>query len=248
MMNAFDTHDFLFIGHRGYAGQYPENTLAGFRGADQAGLKMVELDVRLSRDRQLMVIHDDDLERVAGVSRRVGALTCAELQALDVGTWFAPAFSGEGVPTLAQVFDLLPQKLCINVEIKPDEFEPVEFQDTIESQVLAVVDHFQARRRTLVSSFNPHSLRRVRRLDDTQPLAVLSDAERQPDGLALCQEIGASAWNPHYPLVTPEKVADAHRQGFKVFTFTVNTVDAYASVLAAGVDGVFSDDPLALRV
>lgn len=245
-MNPFDRQDFLFIGHRGYADRYPENTLAGFRGAVQAGLKMVELDVRLSRDRQLMVIHDDDLERLAGVSRRVGALTCAELQALDVGSWFAPAFSGEGVPTLAQVFDLLPQKIGINVEIKPDEFEPRECQDAIESQVLTVVDHFQARWRTLVSSFNPHSLRRVRRLDDTQPLAVLSDAKRQPDGLALCQEIGASAWNLHYPLVSPEKVAAAHRQGLKMFAFTVNTHDAYASMRAAGVDGVFSDDPLAL--
>lgn len=246
MMTTFDEHDLLLIGHRGYAGQYPENTLAGFRAASQAGLKMVELDVRLSRDRQLMVIHDDDLERVAGVSRRVSTLTCAELQALDVGAWFAPVFSGEGVPTLAQVFDQLPHEMRVNVEIKPDEYDPTDSQDGIEAQVLAMVGRFRAHRRTLVSSFNPEILRRVRRLDDTLPLAVLSDALRQPDGLALCQELGASAWNPHYSLVTPRNVADAHRQGLKVFTFTVNSADAYASMLAAGVDGVLSDDPLAL--
>ena len=245
-MTVSDAHGFLFIGHRGYAAQYPENTLAGFRGAEQAGFKMVELDVRLSLDRQLMVIHDDELERVAGVSRRVRALSRAELQALDVGAWFAPSFSGERIPTLAQVFGLLSEKLCINVEIKPDEYDSVESQDGIEVQILALVDHFQAHRRTLISSFNPDILRRLRRLDGTQKLAVLSDAERQPDGLPLCREIGAFAWNPHYSLVTPDNVAAAHRQDFMVFPFTVNTVEAYRSMLAAGVDGVFSDDPLAL--
>jgi glycerophosphoryl diester phosphodiesterase len=245
-MTTTDAQDLLFIGHRGYAGQYPENTLAGFRAASNAGLKMVELDVRLSRDRQLMVIHDDELKRVAGVSRRVGELTSAELQALDVGSWFAPAFSGEGVPTLDQVFDQLPHRMRVNVEIKPDEYEPVESQDAIESQVLAVVGRFRAHRRTLVSSFNPEILRRIRRLNNSLPLAVLSDADRQPDGLALCQELGASAWNPHYSLVTPRNVAAAHRQGLKIFTFTVNSADVYARMLAAGVDGVISDDPLAL--
>ena len=245
-MTAFDDSDFLFIGHRGYAGHSPENTLAGFRDADRVGLKMVELDVRLSRDRRLMVIHDDNLERVAGVSRRVRDLTCAELQALDVGAWFAPAFSGQGVPTLDQVFGQLPRRMWVNVEIKPDEYDPVDSPEGIEAQVLGLIRRLGARQRTLVSSFNPHILRRLRRMDEILPLAVLSDAECQPDGLAICQAIGATAWNPHYPLVTPRNVAAAHHQGLKVFPFVVNTAEVYASVLAAGVDGVFSDDPLAL--
>lgn len=245
-MAAFIMPDFLFVGHRGYAGSCPENTLAGFRAADEADLKMVELDIRLSRDRQLMVIHDDDLERVAGVPRRVCELTCAELQALDVGTWFSPEFYDQRVPTLAQVFDLLPTQMWINVEIKPDEYDPVDSRESIEAQLLALVRRFQAQGRTLVSSFNPEILRRVRRLDPAQPLAVLSDEARQPDGLDLCKALGAIAWNPRHTLVTPQIVARAHHQGLKVFTFTVNSAALHARMQAAGVDGVFSDDPLAL--
>lgn len=245
-MAAFDMPDLLFVGHRGFAGGFPENTLAGFQGAARAGLKMVELDIRLSRDRQLMVIHDDDLQRVAGVPRRVCELSCAELQALDVGTWFSPDFCDQGVPTLAQVYDLLPTQMCINVEIKPDEYDPVDSRDNIEAQLLTLIRRFQAQGRTLVSSFNPDILRRVRRLDPAQPLAVLSDEARQPDGLALCEALGAIAWNPRHTLVTPRMVARAHRQGLKVFTFTVNSAALFARLRTAGVDGVISDDPLAL--
>jgi glycerophosphoryl diester phosphodiesterase len=237
---------FLFIGHRGYAARYPENTLAGFKAAKQAKLKMVELDVRLSRDRRLMVIHDADLTRVAGLSRRVGELTCAQLQALDVGSWFDPAFSTEGVPALEAVFTLVADALRINVEIKADEYEAADPQDGIERQVLGLIHRFQARR-TLISSFNPAVLRRIRRLSATQPVAVLSDAACQPDGLALCTEIGATAWNPHHLLVTAAGVAAAHAAGLKVYPFTVNAAADCDRLQRAGVDGVFTDDPGGLQ-
>jgi glycerophosphoryl diester phosphodiesterase len=237
---------FLFIGHRGYAGKYPENTLAGFQAAAAAGLKMVELDVRLSSDRCVMVIHDADLTRVAGIPRRVGEMRCAELLALDAGTWFDPAFSGEGVPTLAQVFERLPPAVGINVEIKPDEHEPADPSDGIERQVLAEIDRRGAQRPVLISSFNPAVLRRLRAISTDQPLAVLSDAQRQPHGIPLCRVIGAAAWHPHHRLVTRRRVTAAHRLGLKVFAFTVNTASDYRRVKRAGVDGIFSDDPPAL--
>jgi glycerophosphoryl diester phosphodiesterase len=243
MPTAAEDPDFLFIGHRGYAAKYPENTLVGFRAALRANLKMVELDVRLSRDRRLMVIHDADLSRVAGIPQRVDELTCAELQALDVGTWFDPAFAHEGVPTLDAVFARLAGGMRINVEIKADEFETADPPDGIERQVMGVIHRFQAHQRTLISSFSPAVLRRIRRLSATQSLAVLSDAGRQPDGLALCREVGAAAWNPHHSLVTPQGIAAAHAAGLKVYPFTLNGAADFHRVQAAGVDGVFSDDP-----
>jgi glycerophosphoryl diester phosphodiesterase len=235
--------DFLIIGHRGIAAKYPENTLAGFSAALRAHLTMVELDVRLSRDRQPMVVHDADLSRVAGIHRLVRELTCSELQALDVGAWFAPAFAGEGVPTLEAVFALAGDRMRINIEIKADEFEPADPPDGIERQVLALIDRCKPQRQPLISSFNPSVLRRIRHLSLDQPLAVLSDDTRQPDALALCKEIGAAAWHPHHPLVTPERVAAAHTAGLQVYTFTVNTAANLHRVRAAAVDGVFSDDP-----
>ncbi|MDJ0783068.1 MAG: glycerophosphodiester phosphodiesterase family protein [Desulfosarcinaceae bacterium] len=238
--------EFLYIGHRGLAGIYPENTLAAFRAAVSAGLAMVELDVRLSRDRRLMVIHDAGLDRVAGIPRQVREMTAAELAALDVGRWFDPAFRGEGVPTLAQVFEMVPSWMHINVEIKPGEHEASDPGDSIERQVLAVIDRFDARRRTLVSSFNPHILHRLRMLSEHHRLAVLSDADRQPDGIRLCDAIQADAWHPHHPLVNPAQVTRAHRRGLKVYTYTVNTKTECRRVKAAGADGLFSDNPAAI--
>jgi glycerophosphoryl diester phosphodiesterase len=239
--------DFLIIGHRGFAAKYPENTLAGFSAALKARLTMVELDVRLSRDRHPMVIHDADLIRVAGRHRLVRELTCSELQALDVGAWFDPAFSDEGVPTLEAVFALVGKRMRINIEIKADEFETADPADGIERQVLALIDRFKARRHTLISSFNPSVLRRIGQLSIDQPLAVLSDGTRQPEALALCKEVGAAAWHPHHLLVTPERVAAAHTVGLQVYTFTINTAADLNRVQAAAVDGVFSDNPTLMR-
>jgi glycerophosphoryl diester phosphodiesterase len=239
-------HDFLLIGHRGYAGKYPENTLVGFRAAAQAGLAMVELDVRLSRDRHLVVIHDVDLVRLAGIHSRVDELTLTELQEIDAGTWFDPAFSGERIPTLADVFAALPPEMGINVEIKPGVHEPEDPSDGIERQVLAVIDRFARHRQPLISSFNPAILRRVRDLSHSQPLAVLSDVRSQPDGLALCKTVTATSWHPHQSLVTAQRVAKAHSRGLKVYPFTVNSAAGLRRMKAALVDGVFSDDPLAL--
>lgn len=245
-MTVLGRHDFILIGHRGYAGKYPENTLAGFRAAAAAGLKMVELDVRLSRDRHLVVIHDADLLRLTGIPKRVYELTLTELQAVDAGAWFDPAFSGERIPTLAEVFAALPLEVKINIEIKPGAHEPEDPADGVERQVLAVVDRFGDHRQPLISSFNPAVLRRVRALSRRQPLAVLSDAQRQPDGLALCETVAAAAWHPHYSLITARRVAAAHQQGLMVYPFTVNTAADLRRVKTAGVDGVISDDPLGL--
>jgi glycerophosphoryl diester phosphodiesterase len=245
-MTVSDRQDFLLIGHRGYAGKYPENTLAGFRAAAAAGLKMVELDVRLSRDRHLVVIHDADLVRLAGLPKRVSELTLSELQAIDAGAWFDPAFSGERIPTLAEVFAALPLGIKVNVEIKPGTHEPDHPPDGIERQVLAVVDRFSDHRRPLISSFNPAILRRIRDLSRRQPLAVLSDAQHQPDGLALCESVAAAAWHPHHGLITARRVATAHKQGLLVYPFTINSAADLQRMRAAGVDGVISDDPLKL--
>ncbi|MEJ2643118.1 MAG: glycerophosphodiester phosphodiesterase family protein [Desulfosarcinaceae bacterium] len=245
-MTVSGTHAFLLIGHRGYAGRYPENTLAGFRAAAQAGLKMVELDVRLSRDRHLVVIHDADLVRLAGIHRRVNQLTLNELKSVDAGAWFDHAFSGERIPTLAEVFAVLPSEMGINVEIKPSVHELEDPPDGVERQVLTVIDRFARHRSPIVSSFNPAVLRRIRDLSPRQSLAVLSDAHRQPDGVAFCETVTATAWHPHQNLVTAQRVTEAHNQGLKVYPFTVKSAADLQRLKAADVDGVISDDPLGL--
>ena len=108
----------LIIAHRGDVTSAPENTLPAFRSAYERGADGIELDVRLTRDRQLVVFHDRTLKRTGGRRAMVSNVTLDEVRALDVGGWFAQEFHGEQAPTLDEVFELLPRDYLINVEMK----------------------------------------------------------------------------------------------------------------------------------
>lgn len=108
------------VAHRGASHDAPENTLAAFRRAWELGVEGIELDVHVSRDGHVVVIHDETTARVAGVDRPVAQQTLAELQALDVGSWKSNAFASERIPTLAEVFETVPGGRTVFVEIKSD--------------------------------------------------------------------------------------------------------------------------------
>ena len=108
----------LIIAHRGDLSTAPENTLPAFQRALAAGADGVELDVRLTRDGQLIVFHDRHLERTSNGQGRVDRKTFSDVRALDVGSWSSPEFKGEVAPTLDEVFELLPRDYLINVEMK----------------------------------------------------------------------------------------------------------------------------------
>ncbi len=110
----------VIIAHRGSSGSAPENTLAAFRLAVKAGVDMIELDVRLTADRHLVVFHDRRLGRTVQGSGPVWTKTLAELRALDAGSWFGSRFRGENMPTLQEVFLAVPRTVGINVEVKTD--------------------------------------------------------------------------------------------------------------------------------
>ena len=111
----------LIAAHRGFSAQYPENTMASFEAAVQAGAHMIELDVTLSRDEEVVVIHDDTVDRTSDGSGPVRAFTLRELKQLDAGRWFQPRFSGEKIPALKEVLAAFKDRIWINIEIKPQD-------------------------------------------------------------------------------------------------------------------------------
>ncbi len=113
----------LFVGHRGYPARFPENTLASFEGAMQAGCDMIELDVTLTRDRQMVVIRDDTLDRTTSGRGAVRAHTLAAITRLDAGSWFDSRFASERVPELWEVIQLTVGRCMVNLEIKTSAFE-----------------------------------------------------------------------------------------------------------------------------
>ena len=151
----------LVIAHRGDGSTAPENTLPAFKNAWTAGADGLELDVRLTLDRKLVVFHDRDLDRTSNGTGRVDATTFSQVRSLDVGSWFGPAFTGERAPTLDEVFELLPRDFLINVEMKVI----ISGMKLIAHRVAETIGRHQRWSSTLVASFNPVALYHLRRME-----------------------------------------------------------------------------------
>jgi len=223
------------IAHRGASGTSPENTLAAFRRAVEIGADMIELDVQLTRDGAVVVIHDYTLERTTSGVGAVHETVLADLRRLDAGSWFAPAFGGERVPTLAETLDAVP--LPINVELKP--VGPGE----LEARALAVVEEAGALRRTIFSSFAMDALERVRARSAAAQLAVLWETERVEDAVAWARRVGARALHLRKDTTTPRALEAAASAQLAVRVWTVNDQAEMQRLAAAGVGGIFTDFP-----
>ena len=213
---------FTCIGHRGASGHAPENTLKAFQLAIDMGCTWVELDV-YAVEGELVVIHDDDVDRTTNGSGAVMAMTFAELRALDAG-------EGEQIPTLREVMSLCEGKVGINIELKgPDTAGPV-------NQLLAELD-WQPENIT-ISSFDHQELAKA---NPVFPRGALF--YKPADYIAIAQELGASSINLSTKLATPENVNLAHQHGFKVWVYTTNTRAEMTKMKTMGVDAVFTNYP-----
>lgn len=233
----------LFIAHRGCSVRYPENTLAAFKGAIDAGAHMIELDVNLSKDRQLIVIHDETVDRTTDGHGPVNALTLKQLSHLDAGSWFDPRFSSERVPTLAQVLDTVKGRLMVNIEIKPEAFETHGPQDAVERQVLALIRERHMHNDVLVSSFEWQVLHNLRCLAPDIALGLLSDTPADERLQTWYMRLKGFSWHPDHRTLTRPQVDDLHALGARVFPYAVDGKMDTGKMLAMGVDGLIVDDP-----
>lgn len=209
--------------------------MAAFLHAVRLGVPMVELDVQLTRDGEVVVLHDDTLDRTTDGSGRVADRTWAEIAGLDAGSWFAPEFAGERVPRLAEV--LAAVDLRINVELKPGP------DDGLEARALAVVEDAGALHRVVLSSFDPQRLHRLRRIAPRADLAVLWAGVRFESALTLARRVAATALHIRNGGDLARRVAAGHAEGLAVRVWTVNCQEEFSRAVAAGADGVFSDFP-----
>jgi glycerophosphoryl diester phosphodiesterase len=209
----------LVLAHRGASGHAPQNTLAAFLLAAEMGADGIELDVHLSADGKVVVIHDDTVDATTDGHGRVSQMTLLELQALDAGNWFAPQFSGERIPTLEQVFDVVGHRLLINIEIKVEAgYHPIDQ----EFEIVRLIEDYQMTHRVIVSSFAPNSLRRVRKLNPYIPLGLL--------------------YNKPEPVFWPS-LLKARQRGKRVHVWTVNDVQDMRHMRDLGVDAIITNYP-----
>ena len=178
MMKATSFTPPWIIAHRGFKKKYPENTLVAFQAAMDAGVPMIELDVTLSRDRKLVVIHDATLDRTTNGHGSVHDHTLEELKQLDAGSWFHSDFAEQHLPELGEVLELVNGRVITNIEIKSNAYEAHHPADAIEKQVVDLVKQKKALDAVLISSFKAEILRQISEMDDRPPLALISSEIR----------------------------------------------------------------------
>ncbi len=233
----------LIIGHRGFRARYPENTLAAFQAAIDAGADMIEFDVQLSSDGYPVVIHDRTLDRTTGGSGPVADRSLSELKKLDAGSWFHPRFSTETIPTLEEVLDLVDKKVLMNIEIKVDTDQPLREYEGIEYMVVDAVNRKNLLPHVLVSSFHRQILENLHGIDPSPAIGVLTEFGEELNLVDVCRSLDAFSWNPYYLEIEESRIAFMHKQGFKVIPYTVNEPDDIRRLIQMGVDGLFTDDP-----
>lgn len=246
-MSLYNLEPPILIAHRGDKSHCPENTLVSFAAALDDGAEMIELDIALSRDRRMVVIHDDSLDRTTNGSGLVADLSLSELKALDAGSWFDPRFAGERIPTLAEVLEMVRQRALVNIEIKKSAFEPSAPEDAIENQLLELVAGMNLENHVLISSFETRFLQRIARANPELALAAISLEPGDEKTVMELTQLGCYSWHGWYEIMTAEQVAMIHAAGCRVFSFTVNEPDLFARLSRMGVDGVFTDDCTLLR-
>ena len=221
----------------------PENTLAAFLLALQAGADGIELDVMLSRDKELVVIHDSTVDRTTDGSGKVAEIPLAALRELDAGARFGEKFRGEKLPTLNEVFEAVGGKMRINVELK-NYAQPL---DDLTSRVIALTERFHLADSVLLSSFNPINLSKARRQNPKIRRGLLvSPGDRLMLG-AGGRLFPYHALHPYYEDVTPEMAADLRARGKQLNTWTVDDPQALLRLHSIGVDGIISNNPAAAR-
>lgn len=213
-------------GHRGAAGLEPENTLRSIRKAIELGVDRVEIDVHLTKDGEIVVIHDEKVDRTTDGHGYVRELTFKDLRKLDAG-------KGERIPTLREVLNLTMGRAILQVELKGEgTAEPV----------VRLIEKMGAENWVVVTSFHPEMLKRVRELDPTISTGLLMfKPENDPCQKAL--EVGAKGIHINFRYVDKKLVEDAHRRGLKVCVWNPDTKEDMAKMIELGVDVIGSNRP-----
>ena len=238
--------------HRGGAGLAPENTLAAFRNALAMGVDVLEMDLHVTADGEVVVIHDPTLERTTTGHGYVRTTALADLQRLDAGSWFNAQFAGERVPTLRAVFDLVrasaDSRVRFNIETKYEPSVPAPPQD-FEERALRVIREAGMTNRVIIQSFYYPSLARTKALDRSILTAALRTAtDPTPDPVAVVRAAPADIYSPSIRLVSRATVDAVHRAGIPIVPWTVDDPAQMERLLEMGIgtlrgDGIITNYP-----
>ncbi|MBS1953210.1 MAG: glycerophosphodiester phosphodiesterase [Cyanobacteria bacterium SZAS-4] len=245
------------VAHRGGRVWAPENTLAAFRKSVELGADGIELDIHRCKTGELIVIHDEEVDRTTDGTGFVKDMTLTQLRELSAGAKWAPAsqlrklsngitysseFKKEKLPLLTEVFDLVNGKLLINIEIKN---APIDYPG-IEDDLIVLLKKYPHPDKIMVSSFDHDVIHRFHEKAPQYKCAILSDCILSDVG-SYAKAVGADSWNPGFGDFRGDAAQRAHAAGLKVNVWTVNSPADWKSAMAMPVDGIITDDPEGLQ-
>jgi len=236
----------LNIAHRGYKEVTPENTLAAFAAAVAVGADMIETDIHVCNSGEIVIMHDDDVTATSNGSGHISEMTLTELQQLDVGSWFAPAFTGQRIvtlPELVEFFATHPQVQLL-LEFKgewsvPDCRRVIEQLNSKNLQDRTVLESFETQTMANLQEVAPAYRRGLlidQRFDENPSLAAL---------LAECADLGVMCLNPAVRLLElhPELVAKCHSAGLQVMVWTADQPAEFEQLVELGVEAICTNRP-----
>lgn len=232
----------VVFAHRGASGYAPENTLAAFHLAHQLGAEAIELDVKLTQDGHVVVLHDQTVDRTCeNASGDLRNLSLEEVKKLDAGSHFSAEFASEKIPTLAEVFEAVGSKLFINIELTNYQ----TYGDGLTDSVVDLINQFSLDERVMFSSFHPSNILQARKLKPGIPAALLA----LPGIAGTLQRSIAGKWispsliHPFMSDTTDVLMRREKTRARRVHVWTVNEPDDIARMFSLGVDGIFTDYP-----
>lgn len=229
----------IIFAHRGYSQIYPENTMIAFKKAIEVGADGIETDVHLTKDGEIVITHDETLERVSNGTGMVKDYTYEELLKFDFGVKKSDQFKGERAPKLIDLIKLIKDTdLLLNIEIKVG----FPLYPGIEEKVLDMIIEEGILDRVIISSFNHYSLALLRNLNRDVKIAPLyASALYKPYDYA--KSLGANIIHPNHKVINKDVVKECHENGVKVNMYTVNNLDLAKKLKAMGADGIMTDNP-----
>ena len=231
----------LVMAHRGFSGAAPENTLAAFQKGIEIGSDLIELDVHLSHDGEIVVIHDETLERTTNGKGLVAEHTLSDLKKLDAGSSFGSAFAGEKIPTLKEVLNLAKGRVLVNIEIK-NPTHPRYSITKLTEKTLREVEKAGMMDKVIFSSFNPVALEWIEKKEPRVQIALLFHRPWNSLGdIPGSREY--SVLNLRNIHLNREKVSEVRKAGKKINVYTVNPEEEIKQFVGWGVDGIITNYP-----
>jgi glycerophosphoryl diester phosphodiesterase len=229
------------IGHRGAAGEAPENTLASFQLALTQGADGIELDIHLTKDGEIVVCHDPTIDRTTNGSGYIVGMEADDIKRFDAGGWFSQQYAGESIPTLTEVFDLVPDDIMINIEIK------YAYQGQLETQLLNFLRKRNRLEHVVISSFDHKCMQRIKKAEPAVKVGLLYVANLF-DHAGYASQLGVDIYSihPHYQLIENDDVLNAKAAGLRTFPFTINLEEDFRKMIEYGVTGIITDFPAKL--